>query len=65
MKLWHTKKFKEQVARAERQAAEAREAAEESKERWVEVKHEAKKARQLREANGWTESIIDILGGRS
>jgi predicted translin family RNA/ssDNA-binding protein len=62
---WLRKRHKADVQEAEKQAAKAQEAAEETKQEWDDVNEAVRKSREMREANGWTESIISIFGGRA
>lgn len=62
--IW-PKKHKADVEKAKEVAAEAQEALEAAKKNWRPVERAVKKSRELREANGWTEALTDIFGGRA
>lgn len=59
------RKHRSDVEVARRQAEEARKAAEAAKRKWPAVQREVAKNRELRQANGWTEALADIFGGRA
>lgn len=53
------------VEAAQRAAEEAKRAAAAANRRWQDVRREIRTAQELREANGWTEALTDIFGGRA
>lgn len=57
--------WQERAEVAERRADEAERELKETKKDWPEVRREAAKSRAMREANGWTETIAGIFGGKA
>lgn len=62
---WPWRKHLPDVEAAKKAAEEAKEAAEKAKENWPAVQREVKRNRELRQANGWTEALTDIFGGKA
>lgn len=55
----------ERVQEAQRRADEAEQELKKTKKDWPQVRREAAKSKEIREANGWTETIAGIFGGNA
>ena len=65
MKFLHRKAHREEVEQAQQLAEKAKADAAATKKKWADVRRDERVSQQLRKANGWTEAVGDIFGGRA